>query len=115
MSIQTKYVILKATTIVLGALMIPWSTFVGFCFGEGRYFIGVVALCCQTAVSLIDGYIWFWVLENMRAKIQAEANKLADSRSAKPDRFCSVVVDTTYKLIYPFAKKVRRCMGGRKQ
>jgi len=72
MTLQTKYNILKATTIVIGALSIPWSTFVGYCFGEGRYFIGLVALCLQTAVSLVDGYIWFWVLENMRERVQQE-------------------------------------------
>ena len=81
MNLRNKYVILKAITIFIGALSIPWSTFVGFCFGEGRYFIGVVALCCQTAVSLIDGYIWFWVLENMRNRMQGEAGK-QDSKDA---------------------------------
>ncbi|NWF77687.1 MAG: hypothetical protein HXY36_03735 [Chloroflexi bacterium] len=86
MSLRTKYAVLKATTIVLGALSIPWSTFVGFCFGEGRYFTGVVALCIQTAVALIDGYIWFWVLENMRIKIQAGANNQADGATASKTR-----------------------------
>jgi hypothetical protein len=70
MSLQTKYVILKATTIVIGAVSIPVSTFVGFCFGEGRYFTAVVVLCAQTVVALADGYIWFWVLENMKNRIQ---------------------------------------------
>jgi hypothetical protein len=71
-SLQTKYAALKATTIVIGALSIPWGTFIGFCFGEGQYFIGVVALCAQTVVALIDGYIWFWVLENMAKRIEQE-------------------------------------------
>lgn len=70
MNFQTKYIILKATTILIGALSIPWSTFVGFCFGEGRYSTGLVALCVQVAVSVTDGFIWFWVLENMRDKIE---------------------------------------------
>jgi hypothetical protein len=69
MNLRTKYRILKATTIVIGALSIPWGTFIGFCFGEGRYSIALVALCVQVAVSLTDGYIWFWVLENMRDKM----------------------------------------------
>jgi hypothetical protein len=69
MNLQTKYRMLKATTIVIGALSIPWGTFIGFCFGEGRYSTGLVALCVQVVVSLTDGYIWFWVLENMRDKI----------------------------------------------
>jgi hypothetical protein len=69
MSLHTKYSLLKGTTIVLGALGIPWSTFVGFCFGEGRYFTALVALCAQALVALMDGYIWFWVLENMRDKM----------------------------------------------
>jgi hypothetical protein len=73
MSLQTKYKMLKATTIVIGALSIPWGTFIGFCFGEGRYSIGMVALCVQVTISLADGYIWFWVLENMKSKMEKES------------------------------------------
>jgi len=73
MNLRTKYKMLKATTIVIGALSIPWGTFIGFCFGEGRYSIGLAALCLQILVSLADGYIWFWVLENMKYKIEIEA------------------------------------------
>jgi hypothetical protein len=73
MNLLTKYKLLKATTIAIGALSIPWGTFIGFCFGEGRYSIGLVALCVQVTVSLIDGYIWFWVLENMKGKIEKES------------------------------------------
>jgi len=72
MNLRTKYKILKATTITIGALSIPWGTFIGFCFGEGRYFTGLVALCVQVAVSLADGYIWFWVLENMKDKLEKD-------------------------------------------
>jgi hypothetical protein len=75
MNLRTKYKILKATTIVIGALGIPWGTFIGFCFGEGRYSTGLVALCGQVAISLADGYIWFWVLENMRDKMEKEPIK----------------------------------------
>ena len=73
MKLQKKYMLLKATTIALGALSIPWGTFTGFCFGEGRYFTALVSLCSQTMVSLADGYIWFWVLENMRTRLEKEA------------------------------------------
>jgi len=72
MRIQKKYMILKATTIALGALTIPWGTFTGYCLGEGRFLTGLVSLCLQTLVALVDGYIWFWVLENMRNRIQRE-------------------------------------------
>jgi hypothetical protein len=72
MNLRTKYSVLKATTIAIGALSIPWGTFIGYCFGAGRYSIGVVALCVQVAVSLTDGYIWFWVLENMKNKMESE-------------------------------------------
>jgi hypothetical protein len=72
MNLRTKYKMLKGMTIVLGALSIPWGTFIGFCFGEGRYTIGLVALCAQVAISLADGYIWFWVMENMKEKIEKE-------------------------------------------
>ena len=81
MNLRTKYAMLKATTIVIGALSIPVSTFVGFCFGEGRYFTGLVVLCAQTVVALADGYIWFWVLENMRNRMQREPGK-QDSKDA---------------------------------
>jgi hypothetical protein len=77
MNLLTKYKLLKATTIMIGALSIPWGTFIGFCFGEGRYSIALVALCLQVVVSLVDGFIWFWVLENMKGRIEKEsANSL---------------------------------------
>ncbi len=76
MNLQTKYKLLKATTITIGALSIPWGTFIGFCFGEGRYSTAVVALCLQVAVSLTDGYVWFWVLENMKDKLDKDNAKL---------------------------------------
>jgi hypothetical protein len=82
MNLRTKYKMLKALTIVIGALSIPWGTFIGFCFGEGRYSIGLVALCAQVAVSLADGYIWFWVMENMKEKIEKEATTLSDKAAA---------------------------------
>ncbi len=72
MTLQTKYKILKATTIAIGALSIPWGTFIGYCFGEGRYSVGLVALCVQVLVSLTDGYIWFWVLENMKERVEKD-------------------------------------------
>ena len=72
MNLRAKYRILKATTVALGALSIPWGTFIGFCFGDGRYYVGLVALCLQVAVSLADGFIWFWVLENMKDRLQKE-------------------------------------------
>jgi hypothetical protein len=85
MNLQTKYRLLKAITIALGALSIPWGTFIGFCFGDGRYSVGVVALCLQVAVSLADGYIWFWVLENMRDKIGKEPAKSSSASSASSE------------------------------
>jgi hypothetical protein len=72
MNLRMKYKMLKATTIAIGALSIPWGTFIGFCFGEGRYTIGLAALCAQVVISLVDGYIWFWVLENMKEKMDKE-------------------------------------------
>jgi hypothetical protein len=78
MNLRMKYKMLKATTILIGALSIPWGTFIGFCFGEGRYTIGLVALCIQVAVSLTDGYIWFWVLENMKDKLNEDMVKMPE-------------------------------------
>ena len=76
MNPQTKYKLLKATTITVGALSIPWGTFIGFCFGEGRFFTGMVSLGLQVAVSLADGYVWFWVLENMKDKLDKDNVKV---------------------------------------
>lgn len=83
MRTRNKYMLLKGTTIFFGALSIPWSTFTGFCFGDGRYFTGLVSLAAQTAVALVDGYIWFWVLENMKNKIQGEAKPMGISLSSR--------------------------------
>ena len=77
MNLRNKYRILKATTVVIGALSIPWGTFIGYCFGDGRYSIGLAALCAQVVVSLADGYIWFWVLENMKDKIEKNPIKVS--------------------------------------
>ena len=82
MSLRTKYKMLKATTIAIGALSIPWGTFIGYCFGEGRCSIGLVALCAQVAVSLIDGYVWFWVMENMKEKMEKELVSSPDKAPA---------------------------------
>jgi hypothetical protein len=83
MNLRTKYRMLKATTILIGALSIPWGTFIGFCFGDGRYFIGMVALGVQVLVSLADGYIWFWVLENMKDKMEKKPIKLSSDVSTE--------------------------------
>jgi len=88
MKLQKKYAILKGTTIALGALTIPWGTFTGFCFGEGRYFTGLVSLCAQTVVALADGYIWFWVLENMRNRIQKETDRQSEGISTMHGVVC---------------------------
>jgi hypothetical protein len=82
MNLRTKYKMLKGMTILLGALSIPWGTYIGFCFGEGRYSTGLVALGVQVAVSLADGYIWFWVMENMKEKIEKELTISADKATA---------------------------------
>jgi hypothetical protein len=82
MNLLTKYKILKATTVLVGALSIPWGTFIGFCFGEGRYTTGLVALCIQVAVSVTDGFIWFWVLENMKEKTEKVPLKSPDKATA---------------------------------
>jgi hypothetical protein len=73
MNLRAKYRLLKSVTILIGALMIPWGTFIGYCFGEGRYTIGLAALCAQVAISLTDGFIWFWVMENMKERMEKES------------------------------------------
>ncbi len=79
MDLRNKYKLLKATTIVIGALTISWGTFIGICFGEGRYSTALVALCLQVVVSVTDGFIWFWVLENMKEKKAPEPVKILDN------------------------------------
>ncbi|MDD5510372.1 MAG: hypothetical protein PHI12_06165 [Dehalococcoidales bacterium] len=44
MKIRNKYLTLKATTIVLGAVSIPWSMFTGYSFGQGNYSTGIASL-----------------------------------------------------------------------
>jgi hypothetical protein len=78
MSLRAKYKMLKSLTILIGAVTIPWGTFIGFCFGEGRYSIGLAALCVQVIVSLTDGYIWFWVMENMKEKMEKQLVNSSD-------------------------------------
>ncbi len=92
MSLRSKYTLLRSTTITLGALSIPLSTFIGFCFGEGRYSLGLVFLGLQTCLSLLDGFIWFWVLEHMDAKIKEE-----ERNSAQP-QFGPAPVEASVKL-----------------
>jgi hypothetical protein len=94
MSLRSKYQLLRATTIALGALSIPLSTFVGFCFGDGRYSVGVVFLGVQTFLSLLDGFIWFWVLEHMDAKIKEEEQKIAKSAVEPVSRMHPELVST---------------------
>ena len=80
MSLPVKYNILRGTTIFLGAVSIPLSTFIGFCFGEGRVSTGLVFLLFQTFIALTDGYIWFWVLEHMDAKVKSEGTNAYEER-----------------------------------
>jgi hypothetical protein len=108
MNPRARYAILKAITIALGALSIPWSTFVGFCFGDGRYFIGVVALCAQTVVSLTDGYIWFWVLENMKGKIQEETGKQHRKDMAKCSESCPLLSENEGGITHPLNELYKR-------
>ncbi len=113
MTLRTKYAVLKATTIVLGALSIPWSTFVGFCFGEGRYSIGVVALCVQTAVALVDGYIWFWVLENMKKRLDEESARPWQSTSKSVAARRQVSKCEVCGKLFSGVRAIFRCQCGR--
>lgn len=94
MKIQTKYKLLKGTTIMLGALSIPWGTFTGFCFGDGRYTTGLVSLFAQTIVALVDGYIWCWVLEKMTNKMHMETLKDPLKKNSETSRVaCPLVLN----------------------
>jgi len=111
MSLRTKYAVLKATTIALGALSIPWSTYIGFCFGEGRYSTGLVALCVQTVVSLIDGYIWFWVLENMKRRLEVESGELENASKIVLGKGQALNCAVCGQILSP-ARAVFRCQCG---
>lgn len=69
-----RYQLAKMTTVLLGALSIPWGTFTGYCFGEGRYSTGLVSLALQFLVALADGWIWLWVLEQIGDKYGKSGN-----------------------------------------
>jgi len=84
--LKKKYSILKTITIIIGALGIPWGTFTGFCFGSGQYLLGMVSLCLQGFVALVDGYIWVWVLENMKI-VTGEEQKSLYVKVAVSDKF----------------------------
>jgi hypothetical protein len=54
-----------------------WLSHLGNC--AGWYSTGVVGLCLQTVVALIDGYIWFWVLDNLKNRLEEESGKSKNS------------------------------------
>jgi hypothetical protein len=54
---------LKAITIGLGALSIPWSMFVGYSFGQGHWVVGTGALCGEVIVYVVDSLVWWRLME----------------------------------------------------
>lgn len=56
---------LKITTIILGGLYMPLAMFIGYSFGVGSYLAGSIAMGTYIFLSLIDGII-FWKLLDSR-------------------------------------------------
>ena len=63
MSLQVEYELLKALTIFLGAIQIPWGTFVGYCFGVKRYRAAFIALASQIVIYACDYLLYYRMLE----------------------------------------------------
>ena len=56
---------LKAVTIILGGIYMPFAMFIGYSFGAGKYTAGFISLGIYAVLSIIDGCI-FWKLLEMR-------------------------------------------------
>ena len=65
MNLRLKYNRLKAITILLGSLQIPWGVFTGYCLGSGKLLMGFVALAIQVLAYSADYCIYLKLLELM--------------------------------------------------
>ncbi len=68
MNLQKRYRLLKMTTIVMGAFYAPLSMYIGYCFGSGQYLVGCIALGGEVLMALIDGLIFWRLLEKLNGK-----------------------------------------------
>jgi len=68
MNLQKRYRLLKITTIVMGAIYTPLGMYIGYCFGSGHYLAGCIALGGQVLMALIDGLIFWRLMEKLNSK-----------------------------------------------
>ena len=60
-----KYHIMKFTSIGLGALIIPLSTYVGYLLGVANYPLALTLLFLEVILTFVDTLMWAWCLETM--------------------------------------------------
>jgi hypothetical protein len=61
-----QYSLLRMTTVLMTAFMLPVGTFVGFQFGKGNYSLAVSSLFIQMFLTLLQAHIWWLTLEKSR-------------------------------------------------
>ncbi len=57
---------LKLTTIILGGLYMPLAMFIGYSYGVGSYLVGSAVMGVYILLSLIDGIIFWKLLESRK-------------------------------------------------
>ena len=60
------YTVLKIITILLGGLYAPLGVFIGYCLGTKQYRRGFMVLGIQVILSLVDGLIYWYLIEQQR-------------------------------------------------
>ena len=58
-SLPRNYHFLKWATIVLGAIGIPWGTYVGFQLCLGNYLVAVLGTGLEIVIYVVDTHIWW--------------------------------------------------------
>lgn len=56
----------KTSTIILGGLYMPLAMFIGYSFGAEHFLAGSVAMAGYIVLSLIDGYIFWKLIEGAK-------------------------------------------------
>lgn len=65
MNLPVAYLVLKLTTIILGGLYAPLGVYIGYCLGTKKIKRALIALCVQVGLSLLDGGIYWYLLETL--------------------------------------------------
>ncbi len=64
--VSKKFMPLMILSLLVGAIMQPLNVFIGFCLGDGRYFIFAVALGFSIILTAISEYIWWLVMSHLK-------------------------------------------------